>query len=172
MRFLDKGSSERGLDTIMGLIRGAGHAGSVIELFLEYIGARWDGTVLFRRDGELLVPWLGIDVLHPRALDELTLPVHDGSALAHLAVRPAMMLGPLSGTETEQLVARLLIGNPYCMALAMSLPISVDVRYVLFACRDVSLGPADKSEYQMLLREISEKLTRLEARQTSGRRAA
>jgi hypothetical protein len=164
MRFVDKGSLDRGLDTILGLIRGAGRAQDVLELLLHYVGARFEGAVIFRRDGEILVPWLGVDVLHPRGLDALAVPVEDASVLAHLAKQPAIMTGPLSGTEIDQKVARLLVGNPYCQALAVSIVIGVEVRYVLFACRDGGAGPADKHEYRALLREIAERLSRLDAR--------
>jgi hypothetical protein len=164
MRFVQKGSPDRGLDTLLGLVRGAGRAQDVLELLLDYVGARFEGTVIFRRDGDLLVPWLGVDVLHPRGLDSLTVPVEDASVLAHLARHPAIMTGPLSGTEIDQKVARLLVGNPYCQAMAVSIVIGVEVRYVLLACRDGAAGPADKDEYRALLREIAERLSRLDVR--------
>lgn len=141
----------------MMVVRHSHSADAALKAVARFVGSRWNTGVLLTVDGVVLTPLLAFgDVIHPQALAAVALSIEGDTPLSEAARAPAV----LSRADPDPLLSQLLCGDRDADAMIMSVPLGLDVRYVLYACDPVA-EDTYRGGYAVLLHELGTTLTRV-----------
>lgn len=155
-------ASQPGLDTSLAALRGSARVSDVLQTLLTYVCSRWTGAILFRREQDQLRAWCAAGDLDDwERAQELSIDVTGAGSAAYLGRTAGVTIGPLSRKPGDVDIAAAILGTTNAEALGISIPIDLDVRYVIIGCRERSSFVEDRQPYERLLAEVAERLARL-----------
>jgi hypothetical protein len=151
-----------GIDTAVGVLRGAPRFERVVETILLFLTERYSGAVLWSVEDGVLQPWCGAGAIAdwPRLAACRLAPAHE-SVLVAAAQLPTLRFEDTASTPVDQEIARLTTGGAIGSVLVMPLVLGGEVRYVVHAFRPGAHPGLESADAAVLQRELTAALERI-----------